>query len=272
MLFYLFLLIAGFVGGCLSGLLGIGGGIVYIFVIPIALKQMGVPESEIVQYTVANSLFASFFAALFANVQLWRSGHFFPGIVVKVGIPAVIISFVVLKTVVNTSWYSRDQFNTVVILLLIYMIFKALRNARTTYVESVDKKGLLPKLLTTGAAAGVVAPMSGLGGGVIIIPLLNSWAKFDIKKATSVSLGVIVLSSLSVTVLNLFESPSYVVAGLSQGYIVFEIALLLAAGVFFGAPLGVRLSQRLKPHHISYLFAGFVSLVLIQKVYEVVKW
>jgi uncharacterized membrane protein YfcA len=58
-------------------LLGIGGGIIYIVVIPVALTGIGVPREEVVQFTIANSVFASFFSSFSANFILFKNKSFY---------------------------------------------------------------------------------------------------------------------------------------------------------------------------------------------------
>jgi uncharacterized membrane protein YfcA len=48
--FYLLLFLAGLAGGMISGLLGVGGGLIYILILPIAFSYIGIPNQEIAQY------------------------------------------------------------------------------------------------------------------------------------------------------------------------------------------------------------------------------
>ena len=72
-----------------------------------------------------------------------------------------------------------------------------------------DKKELeeikKPFFLLAGVGGGMIASLSGLGGGVLMMPIFTSFLKIDIKKAKAVSLGVITLTALIVTIFNLFE-------------------------------------------------------------------
>ena len=61
---YSSLLVGGFVGGILAGLFGIGGGVVYTFILPVFLKIV-YPEIAITsELIIANSLVGVLFASL----------------------------------------------------------------------------------------------------------------------------------------------------------------------------------------------------------------
>jgi uncharacterized membrane protein YfcA len=230
---------------------------------------MGVPEAEIAQYTIANSIFAIFFASSSANYTLIKMKNFFPRPVIIIGLFSIVSSLLTLEFLVDTPWYDVKKFNVVVILFLLYMLIFTLMNARKDYQEPLTNIKIWQFGLT-GLASGVVASVSGLGGGIVVIPLLNSVMKTDIKKASSVSSGVIMITSFMMTIFHLFKAPSYPFDHYNIGYIVFPVGLTLAAGVVFSSAYGVRTAVKLNPKTISYIYASFLALVIVKKVYELV--
>lgn len=269
MLSFFFLLLAGIIGGFMAGLVGIGGGIVYVFILPVTLHFMGVPEAEIAQYTIANSIFAIFFASSSANYTLIRMKNFYLRPVLIIGVFSMATSLLTLEFVVNTDWYNVKKFNIVVILFLLYMLIFTLLNARKNYNESLSDIKVW-QLGIAGLGSGFVASVSGLGGGIVIIPILNSVLKADIKKASSVSSGVIMVTSLMMTIFNMFETPRFPFDHYNLGYIVFPVGLTLAAGVIFSSSYGVRTAAKLNPKTISYIYAFFLGLVIVKKIAELV--
>jgi uncharacterized membrane protein YfcA len=266
---FFFLFVAGLVGGFLGGLLGIGGGIIYIIVIPASLQHLGVPPAEMVQYTIANSIVASLFSALSANYFLVKTKHFYPTEVVTIGFFGVISSLLVLHGVVNTSWYSRGAFNVVIVLLLVYMLLKTLANAaKPLPVENLEQEGRGLRLGLAGLASGTVSALSGLGGGIIIIPILNSVFKMDIKKANSISLGAIGITSLTLTLSSMLETPQQPFDFYNVGYVIFPVVLALSLGVIIASPFGVKAGSLLSSRVISYLFSFFLGLVILRKIIE----
>ena len=266
-MFYLLLFIAGLFGGFVGGLIGIGGGIIFILILPAALAQIGVPAEELTQYQVANSLFAMVFSSLAANYSQIKAKNFFPKEVAIIGASAVVSSLILQYTVVNTPLYDKHSFNIVVLVLLSYMLLRTLIFARR---EGTVTPALLPrkKLVWVGLVSGSVTSLSGLGGGIVIIPLLNTLLKLPVKAANSISMGVIGISALVVTVSNLYAVPRLPFHHYNVGYIIFPVALALSAGVISTGSLGVRVSKKLPAYAISYIFSGFIGITILKTLWE----
>lgn len=266
--FYFLLFLAGLVGGFLSGLLGVGGGIIYIVILPIAFHFIGIPVQEVTQFTIANSLFATFFAGLFASINHIKHGEFHPKQILMISIFSIISGLLMLFFVVNTPFYSIEVFNIVVIFLLTAMLASVLFNAKKQSSFN-EKTGKINGLLSlTGISTGLTASLTGLGGGIIIVPFLVQGFKMGVKKAKTISLGVITMTSLTMVVFNLFQEPMTNIQVSHTGYILFQVAGPLVIGTLITANLGVKLSRKIKASTVSYLFSGFVLLVIIKKLIE----
>ena len=266
--FYFLLFLAGLIGGLISGLLGVGGGIVYILIIPIAFQFIGIPYEEIAQFTIANSLFGTFFAGLFATYSHFKHGEFYPKQIIIISISSIITGLLSLYFIVNTPFYSKEIFNIVVIFLLGAMLLSTLSNAKKQ-LDFKEKNERTKRLLSfTGASAGLTASLTGLGGGIIIIPFLNQGFKMGVKKAKAISLGVITITSLAMVIFNLFQVPMQTVDVPHTGYILFQVTGPLILGTLLTARWGVKLSRKMKASTVSYLFSIFIVLVIIKKVIE----
>ncbi|WKK77526.1 sulfite exporter TauE/SafE family protein [Marivirga salinae] len=266
--FYFLLFLAGLIGGLISGLLGVGGGIVYIVILPIAFQFIGIPYEEIAQFTIANSLFGTFFAGLFATYNHFKHGEFFPKQILIISFSSIIAGLLSLHFIVNTPFYSKEVFNIVVIFLLGAMLFSTLFNAKkqANFVETTNRTKRLMSF--TGLSAGLTASLTGLGGGIIIIPFLNQGFKMGVKKAKAISLGVITITSLAMVIFNLFQTPMQSIEVTHTGYILFQVTIPLIIGTLLTARWGVRLSRKMKASAVSYLFSAFIILVIIKKLIE----
>ncbi|PTB94067.1 hypothetical protein C9994_12465 [Marivirga lumbricoides] len=268
--FYLLLFCAGLLGGLISGLLGVGGGLVYIFILPIAFLYIGIPEQEVAQYTIANSLLGTFFAASFATINHIRNKEFYPKAILIISISSILSGVLVLNFIVNTPFYSKEVFNVVVIIIMVLMLLSTLRNAQKQklFVERVKFVKRFSSF--TGLSAGSVAALTGLGGGIIIIPFLSEGLKMEIRKAKTISLGVISVTSLAMVLFNLFQTPMLPIDMPHTGYIIFQVSIPIVVGTLISATFGVKLSRRIPVSTISYLFAAFVLIVIFKKLIELI--
>lgn len=105
-------------------------------------------------------------------------------------------------------------------------------------------------LLGIGGAAGAFSAMFGVGGGVIIVPLLVLWRGYDTRLATATSLAAIVPVAV-------WGAASHAVLG--------NVDVLRAALVgipaMAGVMLGVRLKARLGSVRLTYAFAAFLLVI-----------
>ena len=102
-----------------------------------------------------------------------------------------------------------------------------------------------------GLAAGVLAGLFGIGGGILIVPALVLLARFAPQVATGTSLAVFLLPIGALGAL----------AHWRAGNVRIGPALLIALGVFCGAWFGARLSHTLSPLTLRRAFAVLLVLV-----------
>ena len=100
------------------------------------------------------------------------------------------------------------------------------------------------KLLVIGLIAGVFSALFGVGGGLVIVPLLLMWLKYPLRGATATSLGAVGITALA----------GVITYGL-HGEVKPGAALLLGLPAAAGAYYGAGLQQRVKTRTLSILFA-----------------
>jgi len=92
-------------------------------------------------------------------------------------------------------------------------------------------------LVLIGIAAGVLAGLVGVGGGVIIIPALIYFLGFTQKEAQGTSLGILLLPVGILAVINYYKQ------GFIDIKVVIIISLAFIVGGFFGSKLALSVSQ-----------------------------
>jgi uncharacterized protein len=104
-----------------------------------------------------------------------------------------------------------------------------------------------PKLVAIGLGGGLLSGLLGVGGGIVMVPLLVLWAGYAQREAHATSLGAIIPISIA-------GIATYVVAGEVR----YGTALALAAGSVVGAPIGARLLSRMDERLLKIVFGVFL--------------
>jgi uncharacterized membrane protein YfcA len=251
-------------------MLGIGGGIIYVLLFSHYLPLTGIPSHLIVSAIVANSMFAIFFAGISGSYKHYKNKNFHPKQFLIIGSAASIASIFFSQLIINGNWYTKEKFTYFFILLLLFIAFRILKNKKADQVL-LNEKSSTKGFILTGLFSGTIAAFSGVGGGVLIVPILTDIMKIPIKKATAISLGVISIMAFFTSVYAMvFSKVSIQITAPHFGLIVYSLALPVAAGSLLFSPFGVQLAAKLSPSKLRLLFAGFLLLVIAKMIIEII--
>jgi uncharacterized membrane protein YfcA len=120
---------------------------------------------------------------------------------------------------------------------------------------AVMPRGRLLQLAAIGTLAGLFSGLFGVGGGVVMVPLLVLWLGYGEREATATSLAAIVLIAG--------------VAAATQGV---YGNVHLGDGVLVGLPavagvvVGTWLQQRVPPRVVSLVFAALMAATAVDLV------
>jgi len=113
------------------------------------------------------------------------------------------------------------------------------------------------RLILIGLAAGFFSALFGVGGGIIIVPLLLIVARWDLRSASATSLAAIGITATAGAVVYAFH-----------GDVQADYAALVGVPAAAGALIGATLQQRVHVHRLSYAFAlllvGIAIRMLVQ--------
>jgi uncharacterized membrane protein YfcA len=113
------------------------------------------------------------------------------------------------------------------------------------------------RLATIGGIGGLLSGLLGVGGGLIMVPLLVLWAGFRQRDAHAMSLGAIIPISLA----------SVITFG-AAGEVRVGYAVALTIGSMAGARVGAGLLSRIPERPLKIVFGLFVAgaaiLTLVQ--------
>ena len=241
------LLAAGLGVGALSGLLGVGGGIVLV---PILVLLIGYRQKN----AQATSLAAITLTAVSGAVTYGLADDVLlaPAAIVAVGglIGAVLGGGLLHRM-------SEAQVRTVFALLMVVVAVRMLWPAGGGSGD--DVLGIDPLVLggylLAGLAMGVLSAMLGVGGGVILVPTFVLIFGLTPHEAQGTSLAVMVPVSL----MGAWRNARH-------GYTDWRAGAWLGAGGVAGAPLGASLALVLPEIWLQRIFAALLIYTAIQLI------
>jgi len=265
---FLIMTLFGCMGGFLAGYLGVGGGIIFVPILDIFLSKIGLEGDVLVKAILANSLFAVIFSGSVSSFKQYRMGNFFLKQVVQTAIPGMFTALFMTYLIKSGTWYQKSEFNIVFASILAIIFVRMFFGKSHLHLDKKEEAKPLHYRIT-GFFSGFITALSGLGGGIFMTPIIGELLKQDIRKASSISNGVIPFFSIAIGIYNLMGTPPKMVSDLQVGFIIFPVVLPLILGIFVCAPIGVRLSQQSSQKLVRTVFATFVCLTLIKLLYEI---
>ncbi|MBY0451097.1 MAG: sulfite exporter TauE/SafE family protein [Cyanobacteria bacterium] len=247
----------GFGVGIFSGLLGIGGA---ILMIPAALFLpgfMGFPAIGLKQATglAATQGLASSISGFWVH---HRNKNLSLTLIQQIGLLVMPSSFLGAWA----SAYCPDWLlKTVYIVTLLWVMRQYIRKTSDISEESdaraintgADAIFKEPGLLITIVGIGVLSGMLGLGGAILLIPILQKHLKLPLKFAIGTTSGIVALSCLTAFI-----------GKYQTGLIALPLAAAITLGALLGAAIGAKLTKHAPEALLRWLLFGFASLALLR--------
>lgn len=262
----LFTFLAGIGAGSLGALLGLGGG---IFLVPVLNIVLQVPLAQAMAISLVTVIATSNFVSQasagrqFSNVRLAMVLQ----VVSAVGAIAgtYILNYISLRT--------REQiFGGTALAVAAVMVSRL--NQRNVLLGPIEDVGMLggwvqdpdtgelvayrlkrfPLALGVAGGAGVISTLAGIGGGVLVVPALNSWCGVPMRVAAATSAVILGVTAI----------PG-VVDNFANGHLTKP---LLAAGAVLGVLAGSRagfwIGAKVKVRSLKILMAVVLSIVAVE--------
>jgi uncharacterized membrane protein YfcA len=231
--------------GVISGLFGVGGGIVLVPYL-VLVRGWGQKQAQ------ATSLVMVAMAATAGLVQYAVAGN-----VVWTAAGAVLVGGLVGAVVGSAlvvrlhSWVLQMAFAGILLLAALRMVTAPMS----------DAGGILPEMnpalaiayVASGVAMGILSALFGIGGGILLVPLLVTLFSFDIRLAAGTSLAVM--------------GPIALMGALRQsrqGATDWRAGGLLGLGGIVGGLAGAALAQRLPLTVLTWLFAALLVYTAVR--------
>ncbi|CAA6801362.1 MAG: Arginine/ornithine antiporter ArcD [uncultured Sulfurovum sp.] len=237
------LILVGVLVGILSGFFGIGGGMILI---PI-LMFLGIDIKTAIGISIVQMVFSSLYGSylnhkkgsLVIGEGIWVGVGGFVG-----GFAGAYVSNMISATVLEYMFLSLLTF-------ALFRLFSAKTNDDAT-VKSLNSM----VLFLVGVLIGVFAIALGVGGSILLTPILAGFLHYPIKKAVSAGLFFVAFSSIA-----------GLVSHYTAGTIDLEKGLYVAFASLLGVFIGIWLKDQVSSsRHKTYLLIMYVvAMILLMK-------
>jgi uncharacterized membrane protein YfcA len=229
----------GLASGILSGLFGVGGGIVMTPGIQVLLGAAPI-------VALATPLPVILPTAITGALTYRRAGEIDERAALWMAIPGVAAAAIgaALTDVVDTHLLL-----VITAVLLASQAVAILRGRRRGSREG--RRAATPGIYAgIGVAAGLVSGLLGIGGGLIIVPLLAGWLGMPLKRALGTSLLAIVVLVIPGTIVHA-----------ALGHIDWGIFLAVTLGAVPGAMIGARIALGSRERTLRLAVGSFLLVV-----------
>jgi uncharacterized membrane protein YfcA len=230
----------GAVAGVLSGLFGVGGGIVMtpgiqILVGTSPIVALATPLPVILPTALTGAITYSRAKQVDMRAAGWMIASGLGGAAAGAALTEVIDTHLLLvATAALLGWQSVGILR------------------KRSRPQAQDRPTAPMAFVAVGLAAGLVSGLLGVGGGLVMVPLLTEWLGMPLKRALGTSLAAIVALVIPGTIVHA-----------ALGNIDWGICLAVVAGAVPGARAGARLALGTRERALRVLVGSFLVLVAV---------
>lgn len=247
MLEWIFLVIIGFFGGIISGLLGIGGGVIIVPSLFFFFHLMTGAQEKLMHLVIGTSLASMLISTLTSSLFQIKAKNIHWGFIKSLVFGTAIgaISGAYLVHFLSSNILSR-VFSFFILFLSAYYF------SSYNPIFRIRNKSLL---FPFGLLIGELSSILGIGGGVATLPILNAY-KIPFKKAVGTAAITTFITStigavcyLLIGVYHKFSYPE------SIGYIYIPAFLLMGISMTITVKIGIKLSQKFSNKLMKKIFS-----------------
>lgn len=251
----------GIICGILSGLLGLGGGVVVIPGLFILLAYFEIPGEYLMHVAIGTSLAIMMCtSAVNAYSHSKRRNVIWP--ILKIMVPFAVVGVVagaLLMSIVSGRILSLT-FGFFLLFIALDLFFDLSKNILPTHVKI--KKGLFRSI---GLAVGFFSGLLGIGGGTIYIPLFF-YCKIKARRCVGTSAVLILPIAFVGALISAFSIGRVSDVSFSIGFVYLPAFVLVAMFSIIGVPIGVRLLSKLSNETVKKVFAVFLAIIALNMI------
>ena len=238
------LLLLGLGVGFLSGLFGVGGGTILV---PL-LIFLGYETKIAIGISVVQMVFSSIYGSYLNN----KKGTLDIVMVTTIGVGGFTGA---LLSGTITSYFSDTTLQSI---FLVFATFALIRLFVTTHLHQKAKEVHKVLLFIIGFAIGAISMTIGVGGSLILVPILVGFLHVPLQKATSAGLFFVV-----------FSSVSGLISHSLHGHIDYRAGIIIGLGSLFGVYLGIHAKHKIDVKIQKQLLTLFYLTVVVYLTYKI---
>lgn len=257
MIGYIYLLYfgLGLLAGCLSGLFGIGGGLLIVPILNWALKFHGVSASDSMHIAIATSLAIMMFTSVASTWahSLRKAVHYNTAVIIGLGIVLGSVGGSIVS-------YHTQSFVLKIILAIVEIIVGVYLFFSRPKQKDINEfcPDLKHKLIFIffGLAVAFLASLLGVGGGIFFVPFLIYFG-LPTHHAIGTSAACTFITAFSGTVINIVSS-GHLSFSQSIGLIYIPPLVGITIGCLIAAPLGAYIAHKFSGKVLRKVFAVLI--------------
>ena len=237
---------AGLAAGLLAGLFGVGGGVILV---PLLVLLLGRTQHQ----AHATSLVAIVLAAFAGGARYAAAGEVAWGGAAALAAGAVVAAAFGVRVLPRlTESTLRRAFGVLLVVLALRLLLAGSPDTAAGEHAIALGPGVIALHIAGGVATGALSAIFGVGGGVIMVPLLVIAFGYPQHLAEGTSLVVIIPTALSGAL-----------AHGREGYTQWGLGIRLGLGGVVGALLGAQLALSLPADTLARSFGALLAVVAV---------
>jgi uncharacterized membrane protein YfcA len=264
------LIILSALGGFLSGLLGIGGGVIFAPILMYVFEKMGYSGELFSKLVLANSFAIILLASASASYRHIKTKNIQFKYLWFIGMGGILTSLATAYYISSSGAYSKRAFLMVFLIILLLSLFKILFSSSSS--QEVDPSSVKRiKFFLIGAVTGVISGFTGVGGGIIMVPAFSNVLKIPLKISIGLSSGAIFIFALANVLQYAFMETVVQESAYQIGYIRFDIILYPLLAVLICAPLGVVAAQKVSNKMLKWVFVILLLTIITKTIVSLIS-